>query len=437
MGIFFRDDNDNDDDEYTGQTGDPLHDAIYGWDMGSSSSSDYNDSAETNYGNVGHTIQVTKRDEYSKKAWDYCMDNKNEDALYYINLALDLDNRHANNWNIKAIILDHMGRYGEAEQCYDKAISLHPNDLVYSNKAGMLRAWAGSLIEKSEKSPNRLSTLEEALEKNRHAINTLPKNKSKNPFLSQKRVIESKIKYEKEYQKKAETLKTYSKDELFTITGRNHYNNICLEAGAPLRLVKEPDNQYDKDAIAVYFNNEKAGYVANNPYTKYELTSSASELQDKIQFTTKGQYLVCLSSEYSNFHIGRIIKYNSLENSDSDDTIKQNPSEDSDSTRGMGMRRFKHIGRISDVKIEDNENNDILVGLEILDKMNELSEENQKLKKVAYKHGGMVGQFDRRFGRLYKENGKLKQLIIGGADKNESAKDILKIAEKLELIKRR
>ena len=27
----------NDEQEYTGQTGDPLHDAIYGWDLGSSS----------------------------------------------------------------------------------------------------------------------------------------------------------------------------------------------------------------------------------------------------------------------------------------------------------------------------------------------------------------------------------------------------------------
>lgn len=38
MGIFFRDDDDNDEEEYTGQTGDPLRDAIYGWDMGSGSS---------------------------------------------------------------------------------------------------------------------------------------------------------------------------------------------------------------------------------------------------------------------------------------------------------------------------------------------------------------------------------------------------------------
>lgn len=30
-----------------------------------------------------------------------------------------------------------------------------------------------------------------------------------------------------------------------------------------LKLVKEPDNSYDKDAIAVYIGSDKVGYVAN------------------------------------------------------------------------------------------------------------------------------------------------------------------------------
>ena len=37
----------------------------------------------------------SKRDEYANKAWDYYMDFKDEDALYYINLALDLDDKHS------------------------------------------------------------------------------------------------------------------------------------------------------------------------------------------------------------------------------------------------------------------------------------------------------------------------------------------------------
>lgn len=108
----------------------------------------------------------------------------------------------------------------------------------------------------------------------------------------------------------------------------------------------------------------------------------------------------------------------------------------SNSQNGMKMKRFKHIGRISDVKIKDMENNNILVGLEIIDEMNGQYEENQKLKEESRTHGWMESQFDIRLGRLHKENNKLKQLIVRGADKEESAKEILKIAEKLELIKR-
>ena len=254
-----------------------------------------------------------KRDEYANKAWDYYMDFKEGDALYYINLALDLDSRHANNWNIKAIILEAMERYEESEECYNKSLELFQQPLVSDNKARMLRAWAGHLLEESKELPNGLTKLEEALEKNRKAINALPRNNSKenlDDYLRQKDSINFYINYEEEYQRNLETLKTYPKDELFTIVGRQFFRNkINLTSGKPLKLVKEPDNEHDKDAIAVYAEDEKIGYVANNTYTKSELTSSASELQDKIQNTAQGSYLVYLE-RYADiqFSIGRIIK---------------------------------------------------------------------------------------------------------------------------------
>ena len=54
-----------------------------------------------------------------------------------------------------------------------------------------------------------------------------------------------------------------------------------------LKLVKEAYNKYDKDAIAVQAEDTKIGYVANSDYTKYELTSSVSQLQDKFQNTAE------------------------------------------------------------------------------------------------------------------------------------------------------
>ena len=314
MGIFFRDENDNDDDEYTGPTGDPIHDAIYGWDMGSSSSSDGNDSVETNYGNVGHTIQVTKRDNYSKKAWDYYMEFKEEEALYYIDLALDLDKTHSNNWNIKAIILEGMKRYQESEECYNRSLELSKNKVVYENKARMLLSWSYQLLEESKNLPNGLNKLEEAKNKIIKAMNALPGDNDEdiNKYLKMRDSIEFYIDYENKFQRNFETLKRYDKSELFTITGRQFFkNNINLTSGMLLKLVKEPDNEHDKDAIAIYAQDEKIGYVANKDYTKYELTSSASELQDKIQNTAKGSYLFYLERYVDiQFNIGRIITKN-------------------------------------------------------------------------------------------------------------------------------
>ena len=131
------------------------------------------------------------------------MDFKEVDALHYINLTLDLDKSHSNNWNIKAIILEAMERYEESEECYDKSLKLFKQPLVSDNKARMLRAWAGHLLEESKKLPNGLTKLEEALEKNRKAINSLPGDDSKENFddyLRQKDSINFYINYEKEYQ---------------------------------------------------------------------------------------------------------------------------------------------------------------------------------------------------------------------------------------------
>ncbi len=103
-------------------------------------------------------------------------------------------------------------------------------------------------------------------------------------------------------------MKGYDKSELFTITGTDVYKSnltLCL----PLKLVKEQYNKPYMDAIAVYARGEKIGYVANNDDTGYELTSSASELQDKIDDITQGSYLFSLEGIAGNrtFHIGRII----------------------------------------------------------------------------------------------------------------------------------
>ena len=201
-----------------------------------------------------------------------------------------------------------MKRYSESEKCYDRSLELSSNNLVMDNKTRMLYSWAAQLIEESKTLPNGLIKLEEAKEKN---MNAHPGDNSKEnleKYLNQRDTINFYIDYERKFQRNLETLKSFDKSELFTITGRQFYkNNINLIPNIPLKLVKEPDNEHDKDAIAVYAENEKIGYVANNDYTKYELTSSASELQDKIPDTAHGSYLLYLE-RYADiqFSIGKI-----------------------------------------------------------------------------------------------------------------------------------
>lgn len=306
MGIFFKDDGDNE-EEYTGQTGDPLHDAVYGWDLGSSSGGHDDERVHVNIHSPDSRIE-----EYGKKAWNLYMDFKEEEALRYINMALDLDDRHANNWNRKAIILEGMKRFAESEECYNRSLELSRDNLVFDNKARMLYDWAAQLIEESKNLPNGLDMLNDANDILLKAMRALPGEASEEnieKYLNLRDSIRFYIKYEMEFQKNLETVKKYDKSELFTITGRDHYKNeVDLTPGKPLRLVRERNNKFDKDAIAVYAEGKKIGYVANSDYTKFELTSSASELQDKISDVSQGEYLVYLN-RYAEiqFNIGRII----------------------------------------------------------------------------------------------------------------------------------
>ena len=48
---------------------------------------------------------------------------------------------------------------------------------------------------------------------------------------------------------------------------------MILTSDMPLRLVKERDNEFANDVIAVYTEDKKIGYVANKDYIKYELNS--------------------------------------------------------------------------------------------------------------------------------------------------------------------
>ena len=74
------------------------------------------------------------------------------------------------------------------------------------------------------------------------------------------------------------------KEMYFTLTGCNYYlGSDFLEKGMIVKLKKEPDNEYDNEAIKVKMKGlGKIGYVANSPRTVIGDCMSAGRLYDKM-----------------------------------------------------------------------------------------------------------------------------------------------------------
>ena len=77
----------------------------------------------------------------------------------------------------------------------------------------------------------------------------------------------------------------------FTIAGCNHYfGSEFMEKGMKVKLLKEPDSQFDKEAIQVKIKGlGKVGYVANSPFTVKGESMSAGRLYDRIGNKAKGK----------------------------------------------------------------------------------------------------------------------------------------------------
>ncbi|MGN0194036.1 MAG: HIRAN domain-containing protein [Pseudoramibacter sp.] len=83
----------------------------------------------------------------------------------------------------------------------------------------------------------------------------------------------------------------------FTIAGTNYaYHTDFMEPGMQVKLVKEPDNEADQEAIRVEMQGlGKVGYVANSPWTVLGESMSAGRLYDKIGETATGEILYVLN----------------------------------------------------------------------------------------------------------------------------------------------
>lgn len=81
---------------------------------------------------------------------------------------------------------------------------------------------------------------------------------------------------------------------LVTITGLNYrYGSEFLKKGMELKLIKEPDNEYDKEAIKVEYKGlGTIGYVANSTKTVIGECLSAGRLYDKIGKKAKAKVVM-------------------------------------------------------------------------------------------------------------------------------------------------
>lgn len=80
----------------------------------------------------------------------------------------------------------------------------------------------------------------------------------------------------------------------FTLTGtKYYYGKDFLEPGMKVQLKKDPDNEYDKEAIMVLKDGlGKIGYVANSPYTVIGESMSAGRMYDKIDKDAVGEVVL-------------------------------------------------------------------------------------------------------------------------------------------------
>ena len=73
----------------------------------------------------------------------------------------------------------------------------------------------------------------------------------------------------------------------------NHYlSSDFLKKGMKVKLIKEPDNEYDKEAIRVELKGlGKIGYVANSPHTVIGESKSSGRMYDLMKKKAKSKVL--------------------------------------------------------------------------------------------------------------------------------------------------
>lgn len=225
---------------------------------------------------------------YREIAWAYRFQERYNVAVKYIDEAIDFDGKNANYWNVKAIILEDMGKYGKSLKCYDKAIEMEWETVFIENRARMIKRCCLSLYEKGKGLKKAERFIDEAIEQ----LSSIQTEEDISEYMQ----LRDDIKSEREYSRQLDRLKEIGSENLITITGTSYCGYPNFNEGMILKLVKEPENEFDGDAIAIYSGEDKVGYVANSPNTVCTMTTSASDLD--IHDVAHAEYLMNYRFEF-------------------------------------------------------------------------------------------------------------------------------------------
>ena len=124
-----------------------------------------------------------------------------------------------------------------------------------------------------------------------------------------------------------------------TITGiSKYYGDKPFEIGRVVRLIKEPSNKYDGDAIRVELPYvETVGYVANSPNTVYRGTYSAGRIYDKMENVAYAEVAFITHSSV----IAAVLPPEAVEEREKENDQRDLSTPENDEDKPQGKRKFK------------------------------------------------------------------------------------------------
>lgn len=234
--------------------------------------------------------------------------NKFDEALDICEAALKEDENNYQFLNIKGIILRHLKDYENALIYFNHALEFSKSHEIILNKANTLYDWAKKLHFPDYNNEMANQIIDEA-------IDLLGEGDDKSEFYflkaeileglgdnieARKFYLKSENKFDElnELENHLKLFNNYKNDTLINITGYQYYKGLKIfDDGIVLKLIKDPSNEHDSDAIAVFLDNEKVGYVANSKYSVIDEVKSASDIKNLFEDSIKAEVVFIYLNE--------------------------------------------------------------------------------------------------------------------------------------------